>query len=89
MNWFNPLAVELNEILKKNNENLFNMLSSFGQRIYFPKGILSQSAEAKTQAKKTNATIGIATEQGVPMHLQSIHKYISNKREYIINSDSN
>jgi aspartate/methionine/tyrosine aminotransferase len=77
MNLFNPLAVELNEILKTNNENLFNMLSSFGQRIYFPKGILSQSAEAKAQAKKTNATIGIATEQGVPMHLQSIHKYIS------------
>lgn len=77
MSLLNPLAIELNDILKKNNENLFNMLSSFGQRIYFPKGILSQSAEAKAQAKKTNATIGIATEQGVPMHLQSINKYIS------------
>jgi len=77
MSLLNPLAIELNDILKKNNENLFNMLSSFGQRIYFPKGILSQSAEAKAQAKKINATIGIATEQGVPMHLQSINKYIS------------
>jgi len=77
MNSLNPLAVELNDILKKNNENLFNMLSSFGQRIYFPKGILSQSAEAKAQAKKTNATIGIATEQGIPMHLQSVHRHIS------------
>ncbi len=78
MNSLNPLAIELNDILKKNNENLFNMLSSFGKRIYFPKGILSQSAEAKAQAKKTNATIGIATENGIPMYLQSINKYISN-----------
>ena len=77
MSSLNPLAVELNDTIKKNNETLFNMLSQFGQRIYFPKGILSQSAEAKAQANKTNATIGIATEKGIPMHLQSIQKHIS------------
>jgi len=77
MSSLNPLAVELNDTIKKNNENLFNMLSQFGQRIYFPKGILSQSAEAKAQANKTNATIGIATEKGIPMHLPSIQKHIS------------
>lgn len=77
MSSLNPLAIELNEIIKSNNEYLFNMLSQFGLRIYFPKGILSQSAEAKAQAKKTNATIGIATEKGTPMYLPSIHKYIS------------
>jgi aspartate/methionine/tyrosine aminotransferase len=77
MNSLNPLAIELNEAIKKNNEYLFSILSQFGLRIYFPKGILSQSAEAKVQAKKTNATIGIATEKGVPMYLSSIQKYIS------------
>jgi aspartate/methionine/tyrosine aminotransferase len=77
MSLLNPLAVELNDTIKKNNENLFNMLSQFGRRIYFPKGILSQSAEAKAQANKTNATIGIATEKGIPMHLQSIQKHLN------------
>ncbi len=77
MNSLNPLALELNETIKNGDENLFNMMSLFGLRIYFPKGILSQSAEAKTLAKKTNATIGIATEQGKPMYLLSIHKHIS------------
>jgi len=52
------------------------MLSAFGRRIYFPKGILSQGAEAKKKASRANATIGIALEQGEPMHLQSIHRYI-------------
>jgi aspartate/methionine/tyrosine aminotransferase len=78
MSSLNPLAVELNDTIKKNNKNLFDMLSQFGQRIYFPKGILSQSAEAKAQANKTNATIGIATEKGIPMHLISIQRHISN-----------
>jgi len=77
MSLLNPLAVELNDTIKKNNESLFDMMSQFGQRIYFPKGILSQSAEAKAQANKTNATIGIATEKGTPMHLPSIQKHIS------------
>jgi len=77
MSSLNPLAVELNDTIRKHNENLYNMLSQFGLRIYFPKGILSQSAEARIQAKKTNATIGIATEKGIPMYLQSIQKHIS------------
>lgn len=78
MNYIGPLAIELNESIKKNNEYLYNMLSDFGLRIYFPKGILRQGAEAKTKAKKTNATIGIATEHGEPMYLQSIQKYLGN-----------
>ena len=48
------------------------MLSAFGRRAYFPKGILSQSAEAKEKAHRFNATIGIATEGGRPMSLPSI-----------------
>ena len=40
------------------------MLSPLGRRLYFPKGILSQSAEAKEKGHRFNATIGIATERG-------------------------
>jgi len=77
MSLFNPLAVELNDAIKKNNRYLYDMLSEFGLQIYFPKGILSQGAEARKDANKTNATIGIATEHGVPMHLDSIQQNIS------------
>ncbi|QAY68432.1 aminotransferase class I/II-fold pyridoxal phosphate-dependent enzyme [Paenibacillus protaetiae] len=69
----NPLAQQLNETLKQENPHVHEMLSGLGKQIYFPKeGILSQSAEAKTKAKKFNATIGIATEGGQPMHLKVI-----------------
>ncbi len=78
MNYIDPLAIELNESIRRNNEYLYNNLSDFGLRIYFPKGILSQGAEAKAKANKTNATIGIATEHNDPMYLQSIQKYIGN-----------
>ena len=50
------------------------MLSSLGRRLYFPKGILSQSAEAKEKAHRFNATIGIATEGEGPMFLPSIQR---------------
>ena len=48
------------------------MLSAYGQRLYFPKGIISQTAEAKQKAHRFNATIGIATEAEGPMALPSI-----------------
>ena len=52
------------------------MLSPLGQRLYFPKGILSQSAEAKQKAHRFNATIGIATEKGKAMHLASVQSHL-------------
>jgi phosphoenolpyruvate carboxykinase (GTP) len=67
-----PLATELNEIIERENEVVFSMLSQFGRRIFFPKGILAQSAEATEKAKKFNATIGIAAEGGKPMALNSV-----------------
>ncbi|AZK48382.1 aminotransferase class I/II-fold pyridoxal phosphate-dependent enzyme [Paenibacillus lentus] len=74
----NPLAEQLNENLKSGNAHLFEMLSTLGKEIYFPKeGILSQSAEASSHAKKFNATIGIATENGGPMHLAVIQDTLS------------
>ena len=53
-----PLARELNERLQAVAPEVFSMLSSLGRRLYFPKGILSQSAEAGARAKQMNATIG-------------------------------
>lgn len=47
-----------------------------GRELYFPKGILTQSAEANLHAKRYNATIGIATQRGKPLYLRSLRKYI-------------
>jgi len=58
----NPLATELNDIIRKANPDIYEMLSNVGKHLFFPKGILSQSAEAKEKAHKFNATIGMATE---------------------------
>ena len=73
----NPLARALNETLKKSAPEVLAMLSPLGRRLYFPKGILSQSAEAKQRAKRFNATIGIATEGGAPMYLPSVHRFVN------------
>ncbi|MEW9700314.1 aminotransferase class I/II-fold pyridoxal phosphate-dependent enzyme [Paenibacillus sp. SI8] len=74
----NPLARQLNETLERENPHVYAMLSALGKSIYFPKeGILSQSAEAKAKAKKFNATIGIAIENGQPMHLKVIQDTLS------------
>mmetsp|Transcript_18298 Transcript_18298/g.8516 ORF Transcript_18298/g.8516 Transcript_18298/m.8516 type:complete len:436 (-) Transcript_18298:2501-3808(-) len=67
----NPLAKELNTIIEKSSPNIFEMLSSIGKNLFFPKGILTQSAEAKQKAYKFNATLGIATEKGKSMCLSS------------------
>ncbi len=73
----NPLAVDLNDLLQKNNPYVYEMLSDLGKKLFFPKGILSQSAEAKEKAHKYNATIGTATEKGGPMYLQCIQDKLS------------
>lgn len=76
----NPIAKELNQIIHANNPYLMEMLSGIGQELFFPKGILSQSAEAKQKAHKLNATIGIATERGRTMRLNSVMEAIHNIR---------
>ncbi len=68
----NPLASELNEQLAQHSPHVLEMLSDLGKNLFFPKGILTQSAEAKDKAHKFNATIGIATENGGPMFLKCI-----------------
>jgi aspartate/methionine/tyrosine aminotransferase len=73
----NPLALELNQRLEAAAPEVLHTLSALGRRLYFPKGILSQSAEATARAKRFNATIGIATEGGGPMALPSITEHLS------------
>ncbi|MBN1141428.1 MAG: aminotransferase class I/II-fold pyridoxal phosphate-dependent enzyme [Deltaproteobacteria bacterium] len=73
----NPLAVELNSTLAARSPHVLEMLSQMGKNLFFPKGILSQSAEAKAKAHRFNATIGIATEGDKPMYLPCIHKHFA------------
>ncbi len=71
-----PLAQASNEALEKDCPAVLSMLSARGKRFFFPsKGILAQSGEAKQKAKSANATIGIATENGAPVHLACVNKY--------------
>ncbi|MGK0289785.1 MAG: aspartate/methionine/tyrosine aminotransferase [bacterium] len=73
----NPLASELNEQIQSASGASYSLLSELGKELFFPKGILSQSAEAKEKAHKFNATIGIATEGGAPMYLPVTRKFFS------------
>lgn len=68
----NPLAQNLNEQLKQSNPEIFSMLSDLGQNMFYPKGILSQSAEAKST--KYNATIGMATNENGKMYANALNQ---------------
>ena len=72
----NPIAVELNQIIENGNPHLLEMLSAVGRQLFFPKGILTQSAEAKEKAHRHNATAGIAKEKGRTMRLNSLVEQI-------------
>ena len=71
----NSLAVELNERLESCVAN--DLLSDFGKRFFFPKGIAAQSAEATAKASRYNATIGMAFEEGKPMMLPSLSRHMA------------
>jgi len=70
----NPLAQELNAVLSGSVAGA--LLSPLGRRLYFPKGIVAQSAEAKKSATRANATIGIATREGQPVFLKAIRSLV-------------
>ncbi len=52
------------------------LLSRYGKRAYFPKGIIAQSAEAGRKAKRFNATAGMAFAEGQPIALPSIRSAV-------------
>ncbi len=73
----NPIAEELNREMREASPTAYALLSRLGRELFFPKGILSQSAEAKTKAHRFNATIGTAIEKGEPMHLAVADQYFN------------
>jgi len=74
------LAEELNEALEGSVAG--RLLSDMGKRMYFPRGILSQSAEADQKAKRFNATIGMAYEEGEPLILDAIRAALPSLTPY-------
>ena len=70
----NAVAKELNTVLE--GTVVYDLLSDFGKRFYFPKGIVAQSAEAKKKATRYNATVGMATIHGTPMYLESVKRQV-------------
>lgn len=73
----NPIAQELNNIIEQAAPHVYEMLSDMGKKLFFPKGILTQSAEAKVKADKVNATIGIAKQGNCVLSLSSVTKYVT------------
>ncbi|HEY8911546.1 MAG TPA: aminotransferase class I/II-fold pyridoxal phosphate-dependent enzyme [Desulfosporosinus sp.] len=74
----NEIAQDLNCQIEQENPHIYELLSELGKNLYYPKGILTQSAEAKQMAYRFNATIGIATEHDQPMFLPLIQEALSN-----------
>lgn len=72
----NPLAAELNQAIRQNAPVMMRVLSELGKKLYFPKGILTQSAEANQKAHRYNATIGEAREEQHSMGLPAITRHL-------------
>ena len=66
------LAQELNAVLE--DSPAAKLLSPFGRRIYFPKGIIAQGGEAKKYGKVANGTVGMTVSGGVPIVLPCIQR---------------
>ena len=71
----NVLAAELNKTL--DGTIVSRLLSDFGKRIYFPKGIVAQASEADREAHRFNATVGIAASHGQPVMLPSLQMLLT------------
>ena len=72
-----PLAAELNQIIEEHAPAVMRVLSDLGKELYFPKGILTQTAEANQKATRYNATIGEARELQHSMALPAIMRYLA------------
>jgi aspartate/methionine/tyrosine aminotransferase len=72
----NPLAKELNEKIEGRSPAVMRVLSQLGKDLYYPKGILTQSAEAKQKATRYDATIGEAREYKRTMALPAITRHL-------------
>lgn len=76
----NPLAIELNKQIQNIAPAVSALLSKLGKRIYLPRGILSQTAEANAKAHRFNATRAIALDFSLPggdmMHLAVSRQFV-------------
>ena len=70
----NPIAEDLNRTLA--DTAVPRLLSDFGRRLYFPRGVVAQTAEATRHAHRFNATVGIATDGATPLYLDGIRALI-------------
>ncbi|MFP4113997.1 MAG: aminotransferase class I/II-fold pyridoxal phosphate-dependent enzyme [Spirochaetota bacterium] len=70
----NPLAHELNETLSGTSAG--RLLSRLGREMFFPKGIVAQTAEANQRAGRFNATVGMAFEHGEPIMLTGLRDLV-------------
>lgn len=70
----NQLARELNAQLE--GTVIARLLSEYGLRSYFPKGIVAQSGEAKQRADRYNATVGMAFTGGEPVMLPAARELL-------------
>ena len=66
----NILAQELNSALEGTAAT--RLLSRIGREMFFPKGIVAQTAEANARASRFNATVGMAIADGEPMMLSAV-----------------
>jgi aspartate/methionine/tyrosine aminotransferase len=67
------IAKEINKVIE--DSVIYSLLSNTGKHLFFPRGIVSQSAEAGEKAKKYNATVGMATDGKDPIFLPSVMKH--------------
>lgn len=69
-----------NEKFKEIAPEFYEVLSSFGKKILLPDGVVSQSIRAKSEAKKINATIGIATTEQGAMFFKGIKEFFPHNK---------
>ncbi len=67
-------ARELNRILADTIAG--RLLSELGRRLYFPRGIVAQAVEAEREARRLNATAGIAALKGRPLFLSPVKEQL-------------
>ncbi|MDR1094834.1 MAG: aminotransferase class I/II-fold pyridoxal phosphate-dependent enzyme [Spirochaetaceae bacterium] len=66
------LARELNDVLRDTMPGA--LLSVMGRRLYFPKGIIAQGAEAKQFSTLADGTLGVAVRQKTPLVLRALRE---------------
>lgn len=70
----NIIAEHLNKELE--DTCVAELLSDIGRRIYFPRGVVAQTAEAAKRAHRFDATVGIATDGSKPLFLSGIRSLV-------------